>query len=199
MSRRVAALVIGAALVVVVAVLILVLRSGAGDPGMQQAGPSATSTELDESAPAKPWPVTLYYAGPRGLLEVEGREIDRVEGLEAQTAALVESLVAGPLSEDWYSPLPPGTKVVAVDPGPDSGSLFVALGQESGGGTPAMGSHEEILMTYSLVNTLVENLDGVDRVAILWGSSQDGTVAGHIEGSRPRAPSMRWVARPGGS
>ena len=194
MNRQVASIVIGVAALVIVLVAVLVLGSGSSDENALEDVVDVPA-EVSETEPAEPWPVTLYFAGARGLLEVEGREIELVDGLQERASALVAALVEGPLNEEWFSPLPEGTTVLAADPGVD-GALFVSLGQESSEVVPQMGSREEILMTYAVVNTLVENLDGVERVAILWGSSQGGTVAGHIEGTRPRVPSTRWVARP---
>ncbi len=195
MSRRVASsIVIAAALLVILAVALLVLRPGPSEEPQEQAVVE-TEAEAIEVEPLEPWPVTLYFAGAQGLLEAEGQELELVEGLQERAGALVDALVRGPVNEEWYSPLPEGTVLLAIDPGPD-GSHFVSLGQEASEGVPQMGSREEILMTYAVINTLAENLDEVERVAIMWGSTQGRTVAGQIEGTRPQPPSTRWVARP---
>ena len=61
----------------------------------------------------------------------------------------------------------------------------------------ALGSEDELLAVYSFVNTVVLNgIEGVDRVVLLWDGRQPETFAGHVDVSRPLAADTSWVITP---
>lgn len=192
MSRRLAALLIAASgLVILVALLLLSGRSRQRDGERGGHGDSATSAESGETET-----FDLYFPGPGGLLHVEQRRLATTKDPLVQARLLVEALVAGPENESLRGPFPSTTEVRAIDPGPN-GSLYVSL-VSSPLGPPHrfdMGSRGELLTLYSLVDSVAYNIEGVERVAILWNGVQPATLAGHVDTSRPLAPSRTWLAR----
>lgn len=193
MSRPQAVALIVASVVVLAAALILLSRLGSGDgAAVGVESPSPTPASQEETAAYQ-----LFFPGPGGLLHVEERQLPRLQDRKSQAGVLVESLLAGPESGSLQSPFPTGTVVRAIDEGPD-GALFVSLGAAESGieeKSFAMGSRAELLMVYSLVDSLAYNVEGVESVAILWNGAQLPTLAGHVDTSRPLRPSRDWVAR----
>jgi hypothetical protein len=55
------------------------------------------------------------------------------------------------------------------------------------------GIDAELLSIYSIVNTLVFNMDSVRLVKILIGGREAVTFAGHVDLSHPFAADMLWV------
>jgi hypothetical protein len=51
-----------------------------------------------------------------------------------------------------------------------------------------------MLTVYSIVNTAVANLDGIERVQILVEGKEVETLAGHLDLSKPLLPDMKWMS-----
>ncbi|RMH20775.1 MAG: hypothetical protein D6696_07500 [Acidobacteria bacterium] len=104
MKRR-RALALGAVVLVAVAVAVAwsLLRpeDEAPEPGAPGEAPAATPEEPGETRR-----VELFFPGRDGRLHGEERELPRYDEPEAEIAALVEALLAGPLSDDLWPPLP---------------------------------------------------------------------------------------------
>ena len=61
----------------------------------------------------------------------------------------------------------------------------------------ALGTQDELLAVYSLVNTVALNhIEGVETVVLMWDGRQPETFAGHIDVSRPLSPDSGWVITP---
>ena len=160
----------------------LVLAALLGCGGGAGEGPEETAAP---EAPVRGdgWPVSLYFPAVDGGLGVETRELAHptpVPGdLAAQAeagVALAEALLEGPRDESLLVPLGEEVTVSSVDLG-EEGTAFLDLAGEP----PALGTHGELLVVYSLVNTLALNLEGADAVVLLWNGVQRQTFSGHID------------------
>ncbi|HVS16511.1 MAG TPA: GerMN domain-containing protein [Thermoanaerobaculia bacterium] len=193
MSRAAAVGLIVAALVVSV-VAVLLLRP---DPGGAPAG--AAGDELPPIEPGQGVVVTLYFPGGDRLLHPVQLELPRQRSTEAQARLLLQALLAGPEAAGadpatgLVAPLPEGVAVRHVfRPQPDV--LLVDLQPPEDPEATAMGSREELLAVFSLVDTLALNLDGIERVGLLVGGVQQPTFAGHVDTGQLLLPDRRLVA-----
>ncbi|MEM8994950.1 MAG: GerMN domain-containing protein [Acidobacteriota bacterium] len=59
-----------------------------------------------------------------------------------------------------------------------------------------MGSKQELLTVYSVVNTVVLGSDAVERVVVLIDGKQPSTLAGHVDLTRPLRPDPSWISAP---
>lgn len=155
---------------------------------------SEATASLAEPAAGAPATVVmnLYFPGDERLF-AEIREVPvHTERLE-QARAIVEALLAGPRGEGLVPPLPQATTLGGIYE-LSLGELIVNLSCPTG--PPASsGSLREVLSAYSLVNSLVLNLDGVERVVILWNDRQQTAFAGHLDTTRPLPADTRLIAR----
>lgn len=156
---------------------------------------SATEVEptAEEVPDVEPIERTLYFPGEGGRLYGESRMLSPAGDLEQQIQGLVTSLLAGPQNTSLRSPMPESIRLRrAYLTGEDT----VVLDLESPGGAepPAVGSQREMLMVYSLVDTLVLNLDEIERVMLLWNGQQRHTLGGHLDTSRPLIANVALVA-----
>ncbi len=55
------------------------------------------------------------------------------------------------------------------------------------------GVRQEILSVYALVNTLVINADGIEKVKILFNGKEADTFAGHVDISSPLKADLMWT------
>lgn len=60
---------------------------------------------------------------------------------------------------------------------------------------PMSGARAEILMIYSLVNTVLLNTMEAERIVLLWNGQQRSTFAGHFDTTRPLTPKTELIAR----
>lgn len=60
---------------------------------------------------------------------------------------------------------------------------------------PMSGARAEILMLYSLVNTVLLNTEDAERLVLLWNGQQRSTFAGHFDTTRPLTPKTELIAR----
>lgn len=136
-------------------------------------------------------PVYLYFTDPGGrYLTPEIRTLEHPGDIPVFCHAVVEALIDGP-----ESPLAPvldsETRVLGVYVD-DANTAYIDL-ENAAGIPPSPGVRTELLSVYSLVNTLVVNIDGIDRVKILIGGSEAETLAGHIATGFPLTAHMLLV------
>jgi hypothetical protein len=184
MSRRAAWLLIGG-------VALAALLAWSLAPG-RRARPG-TSTPTDPGGgPGERRTVTLYFPGPGEHLVAEQRTV--AGGDEEQLAStILGELLAGPREPDLYAPLPSGSALAQVHIG-RTGVAYVDLRMAEGGSRPSLGSQQELLAAYSLVNSLCENLPRLAGVALLWNGTQSPTFAGNLDTRRPLLPDRTLVA-----
>lgn len=137
--------------------------------------------------------VTLYFPGAGARLFAEAREVEAAEDLEVRLTRLVEALLEGPQSPDLFPSLPAEISLgwVFVDP---AGIAWVDLELGDGDILPSWGSGHEMLAVYSLVDTILLNLEDVEAVAVLRNGQQEATFAGHLDTSRPLRLNRQLIA-----
>ncbi len=128
------------------------------------------------------WVAAIYFPSAAGLLEPEMREAPANLEPAERRLWLAEQLAAGPKTDGLRPALPPGTTVAGVYNAPD-GTLYLdfTVSQTATG----MGSTEELLSLYSLVNTLLLDDPAANRAIILINGRQRETLAGHVDTTRP--------------
>lgn len=156
------------------------------ETGSAVAGSEGISFEAGE-------PAALYFPSTSGMLEIEMRTPPG--GLEAADRKrwLTEQLLDGPQSPELRAVFPPETEVASVFAAPD-GTVFVDLAvPETGAG---MGSTDELLTLYSVVNTLLLDDASAQRMVLLINGRQRESLAGHLDTSRPLYPRPDLVRNP---
>ncbi|HYH44876.1 MAG TPA: GerMN domain-containing protein [Thermoanaerobaculia bacterium] len=190
MSRIVAKVVIGLALLLVVAGLAWWLLQGQGSrPGQasvpgEVAGPAAEQVRI---------PVDLYFPAGDGL-RGERREIQASRAPKDRIRGVVLALLAGPQSAGLARPLPQGVELGGVGLTAD-GTAYVDLRWADHDEPPSGGSTAETQMVYSVVNSVTQNVPQATRVTLLWNGTQRLTFSGHLDTSRPLLPDPALILR----
>ncbi|MEM1177907.1 MAG: GerMN domain-containing protein [Acidobacteriota bacterium] len=142
--------------------------------------------------------VDALIAGPRdasdGFLSApmpEGAQLDALYFLGPGTVALDFRLATSEApAEEAPTPDPsieepaaPGEDAVAPEP-------TEALLQSR---MARMGSKQELLTVYSVVNTVVLGSEEVERVVLMVDGKQPETLAGHVDLTRPLRPDPSWA------
>jgi len=138
--------------------------------------------------------VALYFESPDMLLVAERRDVALPENRAGALAIVVRELFRGSANAAVPRLFPADTVVRGAFLLPE-GIAFVDLGGPTltqGWGT---GSHEELMATYSLVQTVVANFPEVRRVRMLVNGQPAETLAGHVSLARALAPMPSLVAR----
>jgi len=128
--------------------------------------------------------VRLYFASPDAdYLKIEGRRILKEEEMIDEARALVEELINGPRGNLDPS-IPPETQLRELYIIPEEKCAYLDFNQAFQANHPG-GSAGELLTIYSLVNTLIDNLEGIERVQILVEGETIETLTGHIDTTKP--------------
>jgi len=154
-------------------------------PAAQQA-PEGTLPELEHTD------VTLFFPAEDGTaLLPEKRQIVKTAEPVALAKQVLAELVAGPQEAGKVRALPETTVLRQVYLTPD-GTAFADFGPELPAGVGG-GSDTELMVVYSIVNSLTTNVAGVTRVAILVGGQPAETLNGHLDLTRPLKPRQDLV------
>ncbi|MCG8458397.1 MAG: GerMN domain-containing protein [Holophagales bacterium] len=163
------------------------------DPSSDRSGPVVATEEpaLDSAE--------LYFPGDDGRLHLHRQAVPETDGPVERIEVLVEALLDGPAGVSDGSlmpPLPTGTVLGSVYLIDDDRTAVLDLrsGGEEPTDPPPTGSLQELVTVYSLVSSVVENTDGVERVVLMWNGRQPETLGGHVDLSRPLTPEPAWVA-----
>ncbi len=196
MNRRAAGLAIAALCLLALAAIVW-WRSGRSRPATAAAPASTNASPASATASAHvtTWTAQIYFPGGDGRLYGEARDLATEEEPQARLRALVEAVLAGPKDPALSAPLPHGVEVDTVMLAPN-GIAYVALRSADQPAPPATGSLQEMGVVYSLVDSVALNLEGVQRVALLWNGNQLESFAGHLDTSRPLAPDKSLLAHP---
>ena len=196
MSKR-AAWILLVVSAVAVAALFIFARERAG-VRRRAAGPvvrARGSAPLQVVAPPLPPPpaekirATLFFLSRQdGLLRAEERDVEKPVDAVSFAKTLMREEIAGPKDAALTAPLPqhlalrnafvPGDGRVVVDVDVDPAWAKAA------------GSDEELSAVAAIVNTLLQNIAGTDRVQILVNGGPVETFGGHVDVSRP-LPAMK--------
>lgn len=192
MTARLAWILLAGALVLaIVAIAVAARRDREGQPTTRDAAAAASGGENGE-APGMVR-VVLYFPGPGGRLMREPREIPGAAGASELATHVVEALLAGPSSEPPYRPFPADVTVGDVQVAPD-GTAFVDLRCTTSPSPPFAGTTTELLVLYSLVNSVVENVPEARALVVLWNGRQPRTFGGHVDTTRPLHPAPGLAA-----
>ena len=146
------------------------------------------------AAPAAPTPgpgkLVLFFPGDDALLHREAREVPELPAAALPRIRLVlEELLAG--SREGFAPAFPWTATVQAVFLDREGDAFVDFSAPPP--DIASGSEIEMTLAFAAVNSVVANSPGVRRVQLLFGG-HEVTTLGHLDLSRPLAPSVEMVA-----
>lgn len=144
-------------------------------------GKNNLSAEMPSDADtgsATDFPVYLYFADSQNRYLTEEQRF----GLQADDPAvfcrnIVDGLISGPAG-DLVRTLPSATRIRAIFV--DDKTAYVDLSQEVAASHPG-GIVSELMTIYSVVNSLVLNVDAVDKVKLLIAGQDAQTVSGHID------------------
>ena len=188
MRRRAAAIFLGAVALAALAGIWALRRSR--EPAPPAAPPPAASAPAGETQPVE---LTLYFPGEDGRLYPERRELSAAPGSLGRARAVLDGLLAGPRDEALRAPLPSdvaiGHVVLLAD-----GTAVVDLRSTERELPPAHGSLGERAMIYSLVDSLLLNVEGTRQVALLWNGVQRESFSGHLDTARPLAADTSLLA-----
>lgn len=179
-------------------ILIVVAMVLAAGVGWFLAGRSLEGRAVPSSAPL-PQPEEgrrrvishLYFGGLRGrFLTSEQRSVRRPDSAAAYARQLIDMLIEGP-KQGGSRTLPETARVRALFVSGD-GVAYVdfvdnAFEQHPGG----VGS--ELITLYSVVNTLVLNIEEIRCVKLLIGGQEAVTLAGHVDLAPVHKAAMLWV------
>ena len=188
MSRRAAALVVGAT--VALAVLALVwwsttrpepLATPAGDEPLPVSSVEMTGAEL-------------FFPNTAGWLGSEGRELPAAQSAEERAAQVAAALLAGPTEPGNLAPLGDGVELASLHLSVD-GVVYVNLAAAQLATPPVSGSRGELLVVYSFVNSILANVPEASGVVLMWNGNQRPTFAGHVDTTRPLLRESKWLAR----
>ena len=123
--------------------------------------------------------VHLYFASRNGrYLQAEER---RVEARDTTSAieAIVEALLEGPEDSRLLSAIPAGTRLLHLFV-TDDGTAYVNFNRELSDSHPGGVSAEQLTL-YAIVNSIVLNLDSIERVQLLLEGKPAPTLNGHLD------------------
>jgi germination protein M len=178
------------ALAAVAAVALLAWLLQGGKPRVEQAE-AFEAVELPTPTPAPEQRVILLFAGNDGMLHPELRSVPLPEQVHERIRVVMSELLAGPRSVPRLSPSIPyraSLEAVFVD---QNGHAYVDLTAPS---EPLTGSSTELMLAYSVVNSIILNCPEVSAVQILFGGHEVDTLTGHLDLSRPLVLNKRFIA-----
>jgi hypothetical protein len=135
--------------------------------------------------------VHLYFADSNGkYLSAEQRVVEQPADIASAARELVKALIRGPLREGTRTlPRDAGLRALFVT---SDGVAFVDFKADALDSHPG-GVETELLTIFSIVDTLVLNLESVRQVKFLIGGQEAATLAGHVDISGPFKADMLWI------
>ncbi|MFC1592207.1 GerMN domain-containing protein [Thermodesulfobacteriota bacterium] len=144
-----------------------------------------------DSLTVAPWEAELYFGDEYSdFLIKEKRSISSASAPDKKAAALMQELIKGPAAKGIRT-TPEETRLLAAACSPE-GVVSVDFSIELTELHPG-GSSSELMTVYSIVNTLIQNIDVAKRVRILVNGKQIDTIAGHIDCRQAFADNQKIV------
>jgi len=177
-------------LVVLVAAAFLYVRSGGTLKELGRLLPSELRLETPAATQGS-WEADIFFGDTEtDSLIVEKRTLPWSTDPEQRARRLLTELLRGPSGA-----------AVRTTPG---STMLRSVSITSGGVAQADfsgqlsldhpgGSSSEVLTVYSIVNTLVFNIDGIKKVQILIEGQTIDTLAGHMDCRQPFAPNLKII------
>ncbi len=135
--------------------------------------------------------IHLYFGGRQGrYLTAEQRIVDQPADAVAYGRRILAALLEGP--KKGASMTLPREVVLRAFYIVNDGVAYVDFESGSFDSHPG-GVEAELLSIYSIVNTLVLNVEEIRSVKLLIGGQETATLAGHVDLSRPFKADMLWV------
>lgn len=187
MSRGQALALIGAILLLAT-VLILAWVGNGDDAAQEEVAPVALGATVRSGAAHQ---IVLFFPSEAGFLVPESRSLPQDSTGEELAATVITHLLSGPQTRQLFAPLPEGVALSSVHLSQD-GILYVDL-STADGDPLRLGSQQELLATYSLVDSIIANVEEAHRVVLLWNGQQRETFAGNVDTRRPLAANRRLV------
>jgi len=187
LSRRsgLALSVIGAALVVAMFTGWWLARHASESAPLGAASPDPHQRPLEKAM------AHLYFADNQGkYLIAEQRVLEKPVDKATYGQRLIESLIAGP-TQGASRTLPGDARLDTLFITP-AGVAYLDFAAGSFSNHPG-GAGAELLSIYSMVNTLVLNVDGIRSVKFLIGGREVVTLAGHSDLRSPFEVDMMWI------
>ena len=191
MSRRTAALVVGA--VAILAILAIVWRSTSG----RRATPTPAGEEPVVTGGGEVTTAELYFPSTSGWLGAESRELPAAASAEERARQVAAALLTGPTAPGHVAPLGEGVELASLHLTGD-GVVYVDLAAAQLASPPVTGSRGELLVVYSFVNSILANVPEARGVVLMWNGSQRPTFAGHVDTTRPLPAERKWLAQMAG-
>jgi len=153
------------------------------------------SAEPIAEAPRRKGPglelVHLYFGDSQGrYLKAEQRKMELSQDASHRGRRLIEALLSGP-QDGGSRTLPEGTRLRSFYVTKD-GVAYIDLESELLSHHPG-GVETELLSIYSLVNTLVLNVEPIRTVKLLIGGQDAVTLAGHVDLRHAFKADMMWI------
>ena len=171
--------------------LFLYVRSGGTLKELGRFLPSELRLETPASKPQGAWEASIFFGDPdTDLLVAEKRTLTWDKDPEKRAYLLMTELLRGPTGTAMRT-TPDSTVLRSVSITSDGlaiADFSAQLASEHPGG-----SSSELLSVYSIVNTLVFNIEDIKRVQILIEGQAIDTIAGHMDCRQPFAPDIKII------
>ena len=178
------------AIAAVAAVALLIWLLQGGEPRVEHAVEFEVE-ELPTPTPAPEQRVILLFTGGDGMLHPELRSVPLPDEVHERIRVVMEELLAGPRSAPRLAPPVPyqaSLDAVFVD---QRGNAYVDLTAPP---EPRAGSNTELMLAYSVVNSILLNCPELSAVQILFGGHEVQTLTGHLDLSKPLVLNRRFIA-----
>ncbi len=121
----------------------------------------------------------LFFPGNNNDVLLRARDVTIFASVEIENRIrqIIDQLIQGADDPDLFATLPPDTRLNEVFVA-DSGIVYLDFNSAISDNHPG-GVLPEQSTVYSIVNSLIYNLEAIDRVKILIGGTEKETLAGH--------------------
>ena len=143
---------------------------------------------LPTPTPAPEQRVMLLFGGSDGMLHPELRSVPLPAEVHERVRVVVLEVLAGPTGGlRPVVPWPAELNAVFVD---HQGTAFIDITAPP---KPLTGSHNELILAYGLVDSILLNCPELTSVQILFGGHEIPTLTGHLDLSRPLVLNKRFI------
>lgn len=167
--------------------LLLLARCGQKGPVQATSSPAPPPPATVTSKPVK-----LFYEGDSLLLTARVENVALPEGDAAAIRPLLTALLAPVPEGTEPKPIPPGIEIRATYLLPDGTAIVDLSGPLFASGWQT-GSQAELMLAYSIVQTLASNLPSVRQVQLIVNGQPAETLGGHLSIEHPLRPNPRLV------
>ena len=160
-------------------------------PGPESIAPSSKVGDSAQVREATSQRIHLYFADQKGnYLQAEERKILAADSISA-IKAIMTALLEGPDDPKLVSTIPAGSRLLHVFV-TDDGTAYLDFNLELRLHHPG-GVTAERLTLYAIVNSIVLNLEQVERVQLLLEGKTVSTLTGHLDISRVKTANLLIV------